>query len=142
MDVDPELADRFASVPVNRLLGLRLLSRSAEEVILEMDPRPDLLQETENVHGGILSTLADTASVYVFFPDLKRQWTMTSIELKMNFLRPVRRGKGPVRARARLVKRGRTVGVTEVEIHQDDALSAKGLFTYLFLDHDPVVDGD
>ncbi len=124
----------FASVPANRFLGLRLVSRSAEEAVITMEVAPDHIQETGVVHGGILSAAADTAAVYLFHPDLADTQSMASIEFKMNFLRPATADGGPVPARSRLLRRGRKVGVCEVELTQADQVVAKGLFTYLFID--------
>ena len=59
---------------------------------------------------------------------------MTSIEFKLNFLSPARPGGERLTARALVVRRGRRVGVCDVEVVQGDKLVAKGLFTYLFLE--------
>ena len=130
---DPDQIHRaFSEVPANRYLGLRLVSRSAEEAVVAMEVAPDHIQETGVVHGGILSTVADTAAVYTFHPDLPDDHGMASIEFKMNFLRPATADRGPIIARARVLRRGRNVGVCEVELVQAEVLVAKGLFTYLF----------
>jgi acyl-coenzyme A thioesterase PaaI-like protein len=57
---------------------------------------------------------------------------MTSIEFKLNFLAPGLEGRGPLIARSKLVKRGRTIGVATVDVKQGSELVATGLFTYLF----------
>lgn len=123
--------DGFPKVPVNRHLGFRLVSRDADTCEVEMEPRPELIQEAGVVHGGILAALADTASVYILFPHMSPGKTVTSIEFKMNFLKPVRPDAGPVRARAQIVQQGRKVAVTEVDVIQDGRRAAKGIFTYL-----------
>ena len=41
------------------------------------------------VHGGIISTLADSAAVYTLHPYLTEKQSMASIQVKMNFLSPV-----------------------------------------------------
>ncbi len=97
-----------------------------------MDVSSEHTQETGIVHGALLTAVADTASVYVLHPDLPEGYTMASIEFKMNFLRPAQIGRGRIHARAKALRRGRTVGVCEVELQQGNALVAKGLFTYLF----------
>jgi len=83
------------------------------------------------VHGGTVSTLADTAAVYTLHPYLTENQSMTSIEFKMNFLSPVLIENGDLLAQANLVKRGRKVALCDVEIYQKEKLVAKGLFTYL-----------
>jgi uncharacterized protein (TIGR00369 family) len=120
-------------VPVNRLFGYTFISRSSEGAEISMDARPEYAQEADVVQGGILSAIADTAAVYAFLPDLDDDQIMTSIEFKMNFLRPVKPEGEPIVARSKVIKRGRTVGVCDVAVTQSGNLVAKGLFTYMFL---------
>jgi uncharacterized protein (TIGR00369 family) len=124
----------FAQVPANRYLGFRLISHSAQEAVVEMEVSPDQVQETGVVHGGLLGGLADTAAVYVLYPHLAADQSMASIEFKLNFLRPATVDRGSLTAHATLLRRGRKVGVCDVELTQADVVVAKGLFTYLFMD--------
>ena len=134
MEEHEEIQQAFSRVPVNRHLGLRLVSRSAETAVVEMSVHQDQVQEGGVVHGGLLSALADTAAVYVFYPSLPEGQSMASIEFKMNFLRPARVDRGPLVARSMVLRRGTKVGVCEVEVTQDNLAIAKGLFTYLFME--------
>lgn len=59
---------------------------------------------------------------------------MTGVELKMNFLRPALADRGELRARSRVVQRGRRIGVCQVEVSQADRPVALGTFTYLFFE--------
>ena len=81
-----------------------------------------------------MATLADTCAAYLLYPKIPDGWSMTSIEFKMNFLRPAALDAGDLLSRASLVKFGRTVALCDVEVFQADSLIAKGLFTYLMLD--------
>jgi uncharacterized protein (TIGR00369 family) len=128
--------DEFYDVPVNKLFGYKLVSRSSEEAVVSMEVKPEFLQEEGLVQGGILSAIADTAAVYTFFPDLKSTETMTSIEFKVNFLRPATRSGGALTAKAKVVQRGRKIGVCSVEVSQSNLIVLKGLFTYLFYDRE------
>jgi uncharacterized protein (TIGR00369 family) len=130
--VSEELLLSFYDVPINKFLHYELVSRTPGETVISMDVRPEFLQEEGLVQGGILSAIADTAAVYTFLPDLDESQNMTSIEFKVNFLKPASPGSGPIIARARVVQRGRKVGVCEVEVSQGDSRVLKGLFTYLF----------
>src|SRR4029079_2305281 len=42
------------------------------------------------VHGGILATIADSAMGMAYVSELEDDETFTTLELKLNFLRPVR----------------------------------------------------
>ena len=134
MKVPEELRSAFGSVAVNRQLGFRLERRSRTEVLVSMEASPRYVQETGRLHGGILAALADTAAVYCFIPELGEGERVTSIEFKMNFLRPVLPELGPVQAHSRVVRRGSRVALCDVEVSQADRLVAKGSFTYMFLE--------
>jgi len=136
MKLSDELLTSFSHVPSNQYFGFQLVSRTEKEAVLSMEVRQEHLQETGVVHGGILSSLADSAAVYTFFPDLKDGQTMISIEFKINFLRPGLKDHGPLMARATVIKRGRKIGLCDVEVTQSGDLVAKGSFTYLFYDSD------
>ena len=127
----------FSAVPVNERFSLRLVERSGEGATVTMPATLAITQETGVIHGGLLASVADTAAVYAFLPDLPQGRTMASIEFKMNFLRAGRAGEGDVRAVSRVLKAGRTVGVCEAEVSQGGHRLAKGLFTYMFYDGEP-----
>jgi len=120
-------------MPAARLLGMELGARSDREAHVSLAARPELLQVDGVVHGGILATLADTAAVHLLYPQLASERSMTSIEFKLNFLRPATAGGGPIDARARVAHMGRKVCLAEVDVEQAGKIVAKGLFTYLVL---------
>ena len=124
----------FDRTPINRHLGFRLVEAGSGSATVEMEARPEYAQEEGVVHGGILTALADTAAVYALLPDLPRDRTVTSIEFKVNFLRPAKPTGGVLQAKSRIVRRGRTIAVCDVEVHQNAVHVATGTFTYLYLD--------
>jgi uncharacterized protein (TIGR00369 family) len=132
MASDHEAIARFLDVPVNNFFRYKLISRSSEQAVVSMEAREEFLQEEGVVQGGILSAIADTAAVYVFYPDLGENEIMTSIEFKVNFLRPALPGRGPLVAKASVVHRGKKVGICDVEVSQSEAVVLRGLFTYMF----------
>lgn len=121
----------FAETPANRLLGMRLVASGPEGARVELPVRTDLVQEEGVVHGGFVSTLADTAAVYCVVPGLPAGAHLTGVEFKLNFMRPGIVPGGPLVAVARPLQRGRTLSVVDVEVFQDGAMLAKGLFTYM-----------
>ena len=124
----------FDQTPVNRWLGMRLMERHDAGARVELTVRKDMLQEDRVVHGGVITALADTAAVYVLYPELPDEQGLTSIAFKVNFLRPALLDQGKLEARATLVKRGRTVSLCDVEVFQGERMLAKGLFTYMVFD--------
>jgi len=121
----------LARIPFNAFLKFELLARNDSEAEIEAPVQEWFRQEGGIIHGGLLTALADTASVYCLVPDLPADRTMTSIELKINFVRPGLMDGGTLRARSRVVQKGRKILLCDAEVHQDGKLLAKGLFTYL-----------
>lgn len=123
----------FSETAFNRELALQLLECRPGFAAVSVEPRPWFLQENDVVHGGIISSVADTAAVYAVRGDPEAENSFTGIELKINFLRPARAAAGPIVARAKVLRHGRTIAVCDVEVEQNEALIAKGLFTYLYV---------
>lgn len=127
-----DLLESFPKVPINQYLGFRLISRSPQSATIAMEPLPEFLQEEGIIHGAILTALADTAAIYTFHPDLSPDMTMTSIEFKLNFLSPALLNGGTITACSAVIRKGRKIGVCDVDVLQGTRHVAKGLFTYLF----------
>ena len=66
------------------------------------------------LHGGIMCDLADAAMGFAYASTLQSDESFTTLELKINFLRPV--WKTRLTASARVVHRGRTVGLVECDV--------------------------
>ena len=97
---------------------------------VEMDVRDAVLQENGVIHGGFLTTLADSAGVYAVLSVTGDITSMASIEFKVNFLAPGLPDNGVVRATGETVKVGGTICLVRVDVHQGDVLVLTGLFTY------------
>jgi uncharacterized protein (TIGR00369 family) len=130
-------ADSFSSVPVNQHFGFALESHDETTARVSFRPSHVHSQEYGLIHGGLIATLADTAAVYTIYPLLAETQRMASIEFKINFLAGARATGGALIARARLVRKGKSVAVVHVDVEQDEVQIATGLFTYLIRDHTP-----
>jgi len=103
--------------PVAGLIGFTLASAEPGRVEMEMEVRPQHANPMGTVHGGILCDLADAAMGMAYASSLDEGETFTTLELKINFLKPVWSGR--LTASGRLVKGGRTVGLVECDIHDE-----------------------
>ena len=84
---------------------------------MEMDAGPQHANPMGTVHGGILCDLADAAMGMAYASTLDEGETFTTLELKINFLKPVRTGR--LVATGRVVKGGHTVGLVECDVVDD-----------------------
>jgi uncharacterized protein (TIGR00369 family) len=84
------------------------------------------------IHGGILCDIADAAMGMAYYSTLEPGESFTTLELKINFLRPF--WQGTIFARGRVVSRGRTVGMTECDVvDAEDRLIARASSTCMTL---------
>jgi acyl-CoA thioesterase len=79
-------------------------------------------------HGGTLYTMADTAMGAAIHSVLERGMACVTIEIKMNYLKPVREGR--VLCLARVIQCGRRVAVVEADVKNQGVLVAKALGTF------------
>jgi uncharacterized protein (TIGR00369 family) len=69
------------------------------------------------LHGGIIGDVADGAMGMAFFTTLEPGESFTTLEMKINFLRPF--WTGTLLAHGRVVHRGKSVGMTECDVVDD-----------------------
>ena len=100
--------------PVSKLIGMRMTSVAAGAVTFELDVGPEHSSPLGTVHGGILCDLADAAMGCSHASQLDDGETFTTLELKMNFLKPV--WKGRLVAEGRVIKAGRTIGLVDCRV--------------------------
>ena len=103
--------------PIGKLLGLMITGRGAGRATVEFDASGRYANPAGTLHGGVLCDLADAAMGVAYLSTLAEGETLTTIELKINFLRPVWNAK--LRAEARVVRAGKVVGLVECDIFDE-----------------------
>ncbi len=105
--------------PIAQLIGFRPIALDIEkgEVTLEFEATEKHTNPMGTLHGGVLCDVADLAMGMVFAASLEDGESFTTLELKINFFRPVFKEK--VLATARMVKRGKTVGMVECDVKNE-----------------------
>jgi len=97
-------------------LGIRLVHVEDGLVIGEYEVQDRHLNGLDTLHGGVLATLADTAGSCAVLSVVPAGVITPTLEMKINFLRPVSVASGTLRAEGRLISRGRTTGLAEARI--------------------------
>jgi|SRR5262245_57279805 len=121
--------------PIGRLLGFVLKAIEPGRAVFEMEADERHHNPMGTLHGGIYCDLADAAMGYAYAATLAEGETFTTVELKVNFLRAVR--KGTLTAEARVVKAGSTLGYVECDVKdQAGRLVARAASTCLKLRQD------
>ena len=100
--------------PVALLIGFELTHVEEGRVVFELDAGPQHASPLGTLHGGIVCDLADAALGCAHASLLAEGETFTTLELKINFMKPV--WSGHLIAEGRVVKSGRTIGLTECRV--------------------------
>lgn len=118
--------------PIATLIGFTIASIEPGRAVMQMEAGPQHANPMGTLHGGVLCDLADAAMGMAYASSLDEGETFTTLELKINFLKPVRTGR--LVATGRLVKGGRTVGLLECDVVDDkDRLVARASSTCMTL---------
>jgi uncharacterized protein (TIGR00369 family) len=102
------------SPPVARLVGFRLVEIGKGSAKIALRAGPQHANPMGTLHGGILCDLADAAMGMSYVSLLSPSDSFTTIELKINYLRPV--WTGILTARGGILRKGRTLGLAECRI--------------------------
>src|SRR6478672_11528165 len=100
--------------PIGRLLGfvLKVIEPGHAAFEMEVDQRHHNPMGT--LHGGVYCDLADAAMGYAYAATLGEGESFTTVELKINFLRAVR--KTTLTAEATVVKAGGSLEYVECDV--------------------------
>ena len=112
--IEKMISGELPDPPIARLIGLRVTSLLPGESRVELEAGPPHFNPMGTVHGGVLCDLADLAMGAAYASTLASGETFTTLELKINFLRPVWKEK--LLAVGKIVKQGRTIGMVECDI--------------------------
>src|SRR5437773_10103618 len=100
--------------PIGRLLGFVLKEIEPGKAVFEMEADERHHNPMGTLHGGVYCDLADAAMGYAYAATLAEGESFTTVELKINFLRVVRRAT--LTAEAKVVKAGTTLGYVECDV--------------------------
>jgi uncharacterized protein (TIGR00369 family) len=119
-------------VPVARLVGFETKEVADGQATVTLAAGPQHANPMGTLHGGILCDIADAAMGVAFASTLALDESFTTVELKINFFRPV--WEAFLKAEGKVVRRGRSLGYLECEISDERGqLVAKAASTCLVL---------
>lgn len=95
-------------------LGAALVGVTPGEVVIEVPFRPELTQQHGLFHGGVTTTIADSACGYAALTLMPAGSEVVSVEFKINLFAPARGDR--LVARGRVVRPGRTITVCQGDV--------------------------
>jgi uncharacterized protein (TIGR00369 family) len=118
--------------PIGRLIGFQLIFVVPGHARFSLDADERHHNPMGTLHGGVLCDIADVAMGLAYGSTLDEGETFTTLELKINFLRPVKTAR--LVADGLVIQRGKTVGMAECSVTDERGrLIAKATSTCLTL---------
>ena len=112
---------RAAQPPICYTLGFRLAEVAPGFALFTMTPALRQYNPIGTVHGGVAATLLDSCMSCSIQTHLEKGLGYTTLELKVNMVRPITENTGPIRAEGRSLYVGRRSATAEGKI-----IDAKG----------------
>ncbi len=126
------MTEKLTMSPFGDLLGIELISMADGKAVCAVQLQPHHLNNGGRVHGGLLTSLADTAAgvaVRSKRPDGK---VSATTDLSIAFIRPPAGDR--LIATAEVIHAGKRLFRTEISIHCSDKLVAKTSATFMIVD--------
>jgi len=117
--LNPKYIEAISNVvnqsPYFSLLSMKIKDLEWGTSVLEVQLEEKHLQPFGYVHGGVIASVMDAATFWAVFPQVKDGTGLTTVEIKVNFLAPIQKGK--LVAKGRCIKKGKTLALGDATIH-------------------------
>lgn len=126
---------RLPAPPIAETMGFTIIAVDTGKVTFVAEPGEHLYNPIGVVHGGFAMTLLDSAMGCAVQTMLAVGEVYTSVETKVNFVRPITLNTGRVVCEGTLVHRGGTIATAEGRLiaEQSGKLLAHGITTCLVI---------
>ena len=110
------VSGEYAMVPIGDHLGFRLVEIEPGKATLLGKPDERSYNLLENVHGGWTAAILDTAMALSTLSMLDEKHGFTTLDIRINYLRPITVKTGEVRAEGRVIQGGRRISYCEARL--------------------------
>lgn len=110
------LAGEIEGVPIGQTLGFRLSEADKGRVVLVGRPDRRSYNLIGSVHGGWAAAILDTALALSVLSTLEADQGFTTVDIRINYLRPLTVETGEVRAEGRVLQGGRRLAYSEAKL--------------------------
>jgi len=110
------VAGEVAGVPVGETMGFRLVEAERGRVALRGTPDKRFYNLIGSVHGGWAAAILDTALALSTLSTLEADQSFTTVDIRVNYLRPMTGETGEVRAEGNVLQSGRRLAYAEAKL--------------------------
>ncbi|MFN8346580.1 MAG: PaaI family thioesterase [Spirosomataceae bacterium] len=105
--------------PIETTLDFHLSELENGKAVFVFEPQEFHYNPIGSVHGGVISTMLDSAMGCTIQSALPHGTSYTTLELKVNFLRPVTKTCGQMKATGKIIHLGRKTALVEANLKDD-----------------------
>lgn len=118
--------------PIGPTMGFHPISVEQGRVVFQGEPSPGVYNPIGSVHGGWAATLLDSCMACSVQTTVDKGYGYTTVEIKINYVRPITLKTTPLRAEGRVIAAGKRIATAEGKlIDADGRLYAHGTTTCL-----------
>lgn len=110
------IAGEVPFAPIGELLGFAIVEVENGRVVFAATPAEYHFNPIGTVHGGFAATLLDSATACAVHTTLPLGQGYTTLELKVNYVRPITLQTGPMRCIGQVIHPGRRVATSEARL--------------------------
>jgi uncharacterized protein (TIGR00369 family) len=113
------LSGRRPCAPYSDTMDIELVEVDEVRVVFVGRPSARYLNPVGTIHGGWAETILDGAMAYSVHSTLKAGESYTTIEMKINYFRPVLPSTGIVRCESKLIHRGSRTATSDARLFDE-----------------------
>ena len=107
----------FPGAPIAEIMAMRLSEVAEGRAVFSGEAGKEHRNPHGTVHGGWAATILDSALGCAVHTTLGAGERYTTVEMKVNYLRPILAGQtGPLTCEGRVINRGRTLALAEARL--------------------------
>jgi uncharacterized protein (TIGR00369 family) len=107
------VSGRIPRPPIADTLNFYLVEVEPGRAVFQGTPKPEFLNPIGSIHGGWTATLLDSCMACAVHTTVPKGQGYTTVEFKLNLVRPITPDTGPLRAEGRVINAGRTIGTSD-----------------------------
>jgi len=104
---------KIANPPIAQLMNFRAVEVEHGRIVFAGTPTIDVYNLIDTVHGGFAATMLDSALACAILSTVDSETSFTTLEIKINYSRPMTVDTGEVRAEGKVIQVGRRVATAE-----------------------------
>jgi uncharacterized protein (TIGR00369 family) len=110
------VSGELPGVPIGDTLGFRVTEVESGRIVLLGTPDPRSYNLIGTVHGGWAASILDSAMALATLSCLDEKTAFTTLDIRINYLRPLTIDLGEVRAEGRVIQGGRKMSYCEAKL--------------------------